>query len=581
MKLNPTKRYAGLFVPSFALRSEGDQGIGDTRSVMAMIQLCQELDLHVLQLLPINETSDDHSPYNAISSIALEPTTMSCRPEDLPGLTAEDYAELVPAALLQELAVGPVNYRKVVPLKRACAARAFANLNGGKVKWPAALKKEWQAFRKEEAGWLDDYTLFRSLLEKHGHPGWLDWPEEHRTFASAGTWVKGLSKAEGEAFEAIRELFAFIQWALDRQWKAVRAAADAAQVALMGDIPFGVSKFSADVWANPSEFDLHWSGGAPPEPFFQPDLFTKVWGQNWGVPLYRWGTMKKNDFIWWRRRVRGVGRHFHAFRIDHVLGFYRIFAFPWPPQENHIYAELNRQDAFERAGDLPRFVLGNDAIPNEARQNEEQGTEILKVVLDAAGDTVVIAEDLGMVPDYVRPSLQKLGISGFKIPLFDRNEQTREFIPPETYAELTISTLATHDHETMAGIWADWWKTVDRGEKPKATPEEKEQAKQASWEIYRMLRFCRLDDSKLLRPFEPAVREGMIDRLLEGKSWLAVLMITDWLGENLRFNVPGPVAESNWSARLSESVEALRTGAKHAEYRDSLKKQVAGSKRNQ
>ncbi len=579
MKLDPKKRYAGLFVPSFALRSTGDQGIGDVRSVIEMLGLCKELDLHVLQLLPINETSDDHSPYNAISSIALEPTTMSCRPEDLPGLTGEDYAELAPAARLKELAEGPVNYRKVVPLKRACAARAFENLNSGKAKWPAGLKKEWQAFRKDEAGWLDAYTLFRALLEKHGHPGWLDWPQEHRSPEAASVWLKGLPKAEADAFEASRELFAFIQWVLNRQWAAVRAAADAAGVALMGDIPFGVSKYSADVWANPGEFDLHWSGGAPPEPFFQPDRFTKIWGQNWGVPLYRWGAMKKNDFAWWRRRVRGVARHFHAFRIDHVLGFYRIFAFPWPPQENGIYADLGRQDAFERAGDLPRFVLGNDAIPDEARQNEAQGIEILKMVLDAAGDTVVIAEDLGMVPDYVRPSLQKLGISGFKIPLFDRNEQTREFIEPETYPELSISTLATHDHETMAGTWEGWWAMIDRGEKPKATPEEREQGKFASWDVYRMLRFCRLDDSKLIRPFEPQVREGMIARVFEGKSWLAVLMITDWLGEKLRFNVPGPVAESNWSARLGETVEELRTGEKHAAYRDFLKERVAATKR--
>ena len=99
----------------------------------------------------------------------------------------------------------------------------------------------------------------------------------------------------------------------------------------MGDIPFGVNLYSADVYSRRDEFALDWSGGAPPEPYFKDDEFTQKWGQNWGIPLYRWDVMRTRNLDWWRQRVRGVRKIFHVFRIDHVLGFYRIYAFPWRP----------------------------------------------------------------------------------------------------------------------------------------------------------------------------------------------------------------------------------------------------------
>src|SRR5947199_5697208 len=114
----------------------------------------------------------------------------------------------------------------------------------------------------------------------------------------------------------------------------MKSYAEAHGVALMGDIPFGVSYYSADVFARPDEFMLEWSGGAPPEPYFKDDAFTQKWGQNWGIPLYRWDQMRADNFAWWRQRVRGLRHLFHVFRIDHVLGFYRIHSFPWRPEEN-------------------------------------------------------------------------------------------------------------------------------------------------------------------------------------------------------------------------------------------------------
>ena len=171
---------------------------------------------------------------------------------------------------------------------------------------------------------------------------------------------------------------------------------------------------------------------------------------------------------------------------------------------------------------------------------------------------------MGVVPVYVRPSLQGLGISGFKIPLFERNEASHEYTDPATYPELTLATLSTHDHETMKGAWEGWWEKIERdwgkGRIEQGDAGLQEDARQASWEIYRLLRFCRLDDSRLVRDFEPAVHRALCKRLLECPSWLVALTITDLFALDLRFNVPGPVSESNWSERLPFSIEELDAG---------------------
>src|SRR5262249_45691477 len=148
---------------------------------------------------------------------------------------------------------------------------------------------------------------------------------------------------------------------------------------------FGVSPYSADVWANREIFDLQWSGGAPPEASFKPDPFTAKWGQNWGVPLYHWNEHRKTDYSWWRQRVKQVGRIFHLFRIDHVLGFYRVYAFPWPARRNNEFVHLNEAQAAKKTGGLlPRFFPGPDDSEQQQKRNLRLGDELLRVVKQAA-----------------------------------------------------------------------------------------------------------------------------------------------------------------------------------------------------
>lgn len=554
MKLDINQRRAGVFVPVFALRTETDLGIGDTGSLRKMIDWCREMDFSILQILPINETSEDNSPYNAISSLALEPTTLEISPELIPGLTSTDMKKLATATLLKKLRNGHVQYKAVKKLKRDLIECAFKKFNDPKkAKTFADAKKEFEAFKSFAKG-LGEYAFFRALVDQYGHPNWEAWSKDHKTFAAAKQWFADLSEAKQAAFTKKIEFFSYVQWLLDRQWKGVREYGESKGVYLMGDIPFGVSRCSADVWIHPNLFNLDWSAGAPPEGWFKGDPFTEKWGQNWGVPVYNWDAMKKDNYAWWRRRIQATARYFKLFRIDHILGFYRIFAFPWQPRDNHLYTNMDSKKVEAKLGALPQFIPGDDKVPEEAKINQEQGEMLLKMVLDAAGDATVVGEDLGAVPDYARPSLEKLGISGYKVPMFEREYGTDEYRNPEQYPVLSVATLSTHDHPTMLGFWESWWNKFEEMERRRANgtldKEFEQDATRTSWEIYRTQRFAWIDDRTMIRNYEPQVREAILRRMFKSSSWFALLMITDVFGLKLRFNVPGPVADSNWSERL-------------------------------
>jgi 4-alpha-glucanotransferase len=273
-----------------------------------------------VQLLPINETGGDNSPYNAISAMAIEPTTLHLAPGSPEDLTQEDFDSVVGNANLKKLRSGSVHYAQVRKLKRALLEKAFARFQ-----LQRSNDAAFAAFVESERAWLEGYVFFRALMEENGGTEAYDfWPEEQRSVASARAWLEAQPTEARNQFAHREQFFRYVQWVAYSQWINVKVYADERGVALMGDIPFGVSYYSADVFARPDQFLLEWSGGAPPEPYFKDDEFTQKWGQNWGIPLYDWAAMRATNFEWWRQRVRGVRRIFHVFRIDHVLGFYRI-----------------------------------------------------------------------------------------------------------------------------------------------------------------------------------------------------------------------------------------------------------------
>jgi 4-alpha-glucanotransferase len=142
------------------------------------------------------------------------------------------------------------------------------------------------------------------------------------------------------------------------------------------------------------------------------------------LPLYRWQAHKDEKYSWWRQRVKKCVEIFHYFRIDHVLGFFRIYSFPWVPERNQEFLNLTNEEAEKLTeGRLPQFLPRSDEKPEWAEENCEDGRQLLTMILNAAGGAGVVAEDLGsLVPDYVRPLLKELGIPGFTIPYWELNE---------------------------------------------------------------------------------------------------------------------------------------------------------------
>jgi 4-alpha-glucanotransferase len=320
----------------------------------------------------------------------------------------------------------------------------------------------------------------------------------------------------------------------------------------MGDIPFGVSYYSADVFGRPNEFALEWCGGAPPEPYFKDDKFTQKWGQNWGIPLYRWDVMRAKNFDWWRQRVCCVRRIFHLFRVDHVLGFYRIYAFPWRPRRNREFLPLNQDEMLERPGGRPPQCTPRDDLSWEnCEANRREGEEYLRMVLEEAGAGRVIGEDLGTVPDYARPHLRSLGIAGFKIPQWEFFNG--RVTPGSEYERVSVATYATHDHKPIRKLWEEAF------EHSTSTTE------QARFELEKIAHFAGFDRKSAEINYERDFYPSIMEALFRCESWIAVVMLTDLLARKYRFNVPGTAASSNWVRRMQRTVSQLRSSRKERE----------------
>jgi 4-alpha-glucanotransferase len=528
-----------MLVPAFSLRHAKDNGIGDTEAIKQAIRFCSNNNLGILQLLPINETGADNSPYNAVSSVALDPVYLTLTPEEVPGLLPEAMTSIFPESVMTKLRSGPVQYAKVKQLKLEALSHAYVEFEAVDLETGTDAAYEFQAFVEANMGWLPGYTLFRTLLNEYNRNAlWHEWIPEHQNLIAAETWLA--TAEEREELVRYRQFTAFVQWVCWKQWAAVRAYADEHKVKLIGDIPFGVSRYSADVWSERELFDLTWSGGAPPEPFFDGDEFLKKWGQNWGIPLYNWQAHRDQNFAWWKQRVAMTSQIFHGFRIDHVLGFFRIYSFPWQPQENNEYVDLTPEQAKEKAGGRePHFIPRDDKLDEDAEKNCAEGEALLKILQEAAPGTEIVAEDLGVVPKYVPKLLQKMGIPGFSIPHFIVDEETKELIAKDKLPELGIATWGTHDHAPLQVWYQDLtrrWRGANGHE---------------AWlELQRLMTFLGENKDEPPSFMTDKLHEAFIRSLLEAKPCWTIFVISDILGVDWRFNQPGTATDDNWSQRL-------------------------------
>lgn len=542
--LNPEKKLAGILAPLFAIRGKNDPGIGDTEALKELIEWSASHGIGVVQILPVNETGNDSSPYNLLSAMAFEPSTIATMPGVLPELEEATYGDIVAKHDVKSLREGPVKYAQVKALKNELLLAAFENFQSPHVAQKRV--RAYRAFEKEQADWLEDYALYRALLSWNGTEVVTEWPENHRSPEAARRWAAGLDGTSQSKFVHLKNFHAYVQWIAWEQWLGVRACAEKAGVALIGDVPVGVSIYSCDVWSHPENFNLQRSCGAPPEKVFKSDPFTEQWGQNWGFPLYNWDRMSRNNYAWWRKRFRLLMKVFHLMRVDHALGFFRIYSFPWRPEQNEEFVNLSPEEAIKiTKGPLPCFVERDDTTEENRKLNELHGETIFKVFLEEVPDHCLIAEDLGEVAPYVRPTLRRLEIPGFKIPQWERNWD--RLTPGSEYQRLSLTTFATHDHPPMRTVWEELYRqsqSADEGERNRAI--------HSMWEY---MDFCGHPETKLPQEYTAEIHEKIVKGLFATNAWLAIHMVTDLFGTSERFNVPGLAGDQNWTQRTTVPVE--------------------------
>ena len=309
------RKLAGTQVPVFSLRTRKSAGIGDFGDLKTMIDFVASTGQKVLQLLPINDTTITHTwtdsyPYSCISVFAIHPqyADLHALPE-LKDAKARAEAEKTRAELN---ALDKIDYEKVNDFKINYLRQIF-NQEGEKMMKTA----EYKAFFQDTKQWLVPYAQYSYLRDKNGTADFNQWPD-HQVWDEAER--KALSAPKTAAYKNVA-FFYFVQFVLDRQMQEAHEHAKAKGVILKGDIPIGVNRNGCDVWTEPKYFNLNGQAGAPPDDF-------SANGQNWGFPTYNWFEMLKDGCQWWNRRFKNMARYFDAYRIDHVLGFFRIWEIP-------------------------------------------------------------------------------------------------------------------------------------------------------------------------------------------------------------------------------------------------------------
>lgn len=493
-----TEPHHGLIIPLFSLHSEQSCGIGEFLDLLPMIDWCESIGMDVIQLLPLNDTGLDTSPYSAISAYALNPIHLSLFA--LPEL--EKYPNLQQQLKLIQgnTFLNRINYPEVRLAKEQFLRSYYAS-----IKESIPFSSKFQEFKQKQFNWLPGYALFRILKAKQGWIHWEHWPIELQSPTS-----EQLDLLFDQYQEEI-EFHSFIQFLCHLQLSQVKEYAHLHHVFIMGDIPILISRDSADVWLNRTIFDMNYSAGAPP------DMYA-LDGQDWGFPIYNWEELEKEGYRWWIDRLRLASDYYHLYRIDHIVGFFRIWSIP--------LGKTGKEGYF---------------IPQDVSSWIEHGRKILTMMIENCS-MLPIGEDLGTVPPEVRMCLSSLGICGTKVTRWEKDwDGTKEFLPINTYPLASMTTVSTHDSETLQL----WWRNKSE--------EAKDYANFKGWSYHPVLN--RDYHYEILWDSHHSNSLFHINLLQE---YFALIPGLTWPNlEDERINIPGIYSEINWSYRFKPSVEEL------------------------
>ncbi len=549
-------RFSGVAVPVFSLRSNSSHGTGDFGDLKKLAGWAGENGLAMIQLLPINDTTAfltwrDSYPYNCISTLALHPmyinleATGVLQDEKLRNELQQERAELNSKEFLDYEGVwkSKMKYLKAIYVQEK--ENAFA-------------QPEYFSFAKKNREWLLPYATFSALRDKNGTADFREWGEY-----SQFSWelIEKLAAKESPLHEEIH-FYVYVQYQLHLQMADAKKYAHSKGVALKGDIPIGISRCSVEAWQYPHLFNFSQQAGAPPDAF-------STDGQNWGFPTYNWDEMKKDNYAWWKNRFTHFAKYFDAYRIDHILGFFRIWEIPveyrsglmghfspalplskaglaswgfehlgrsglfiedpyqkgkWHPmigaQQSEEFSLLTRmeQEAFRNLYHNYFYERHNEFWYNNAMKKLQQ--------LIASTNMLTCGEDLGMLNESVSRCMNNLKILSLELQIMPK-ECGVDLGNPLNYPYLSVCTTSTHDCETLR-MWLG-----RRNGKEDATPEQ-----------------CL----------------EVLENNLAAPSMLAIFPLQDWLSidGNLRkqdafserINIPA-VADHYWKYRMHMTIEEL------------------------
>ena len=550
---------AGTVIPIFSLRSEGSFGVGDFGDLKMMVDWAAKTEQRFIQVLPINDTNmtgtwQDSYPYNCISIYALHPQYTDFR--QLPEIKDKETKAQF-EALRQELNSLPqIDYERMFKAKLDYLHVLFEQ------EWKRVkATKSYKEFYNNNKEWLEPYAQFCVNRDKEGQV----------------------------------EFWYYVQYNLDQQMRAAHEYARKHRVVLKGDIPIGISRDGVEAWVEPKYFNLNGQAGAPPDPF-------SADGQNWGFPTYNWDEMLKDGCQWWVRRFRKMAEYFDAYRIDHVLGFFRIWEIPMPEKSGlmgqfapalglsreeiegygiyghddlflvdhkrsdrwHPRIAVQYQEAYERLNDGEKYNfnrLYNDYFYR--RNNQFWYQEAMKKLprLTQATRMLCCAEDLGMVPDCVPWVMNELRILTLEIQTMPKDPNIR-FGKLSHNPYRSVCTFSTHDMPTLRQWWDEDWEQT---------------------QAYYNGPLRRSDAAP--HPLPGWLAKDIVSRQLTSPSMLCLLSLQDWLSIDEKLRLPDQNAERinipaipryYWRYRMHLTLEQL---LKEDEFNENIKTLIIQSGR--
>ena len=476
-------RRSGISIPLFSLRSQRSWGIGEFGDVPAMAEWLNAAHQSVLQILPLNELAPgETSPYSSLSAMAIDPQFISIGMLEDGAMFEEVWRDEIEAVRQAPR----IDYRRVRDLKtralRACFDRFY------QTEWLLETPDadELRSYVAREDWWINDYSLYRAIRAHEGEKPWTEWPEPLRDGHAAALIEAGSELSREVLF------YQYVQWIADDQWQFARRAAEGVEI--LGDFPFMVTCDSADVWSRRQDFLLDAQVGTPP------DAFSET-GQEWGLPPYNWDEVRRNDFAWLRARARRMTELYDGFRIDHLVGFYRTYVRPLD-------------------GRPPYFS------PSAEEDQTALGEAIVRIMGETGAD--ISAEDLGTVPLFVRQSIARLGVPGYKVLRWEPDN-------PRMYPPLSVAMTGTHDTEPLVV----WWESLSINERVRFGIE--------------------------MPVFSPELRDAMLQLMFNAGSNLVLLPIQDVFGWRDRINLPATISETNWTYTLPWPVDRMLSEPEAAE----------------